>query len=149
MKASRTAIAVSSALAALIVAASSLVGGYLWGHRDSRGQNAPANAALVAAVLKLHRKGELDSAISLLESSIDTSLRERGIYDLSPHPLAGLVVDEDAEAKTMQFAADYRAEFPRQGTIAWAQEPLDEVVARYKSGGAVPPNKSLERTRER
>jgi hypothetical protein len=74
---------------------------------------------------------------------------QRGIYDFRPHPLAHLVVDDDAETWRLQFAADYRAEFPRTKTVAWAQESLDEIVARYKSGGTVPPNKSLERARER
>jgi hypothetical protein len=148
MKPSRTAIAVSVCLTALIAGATGLIVGYEWGHLDSPGQNAPANSALFAAVLRLHRKGEVDSAISLLESSLDTSLRERGMYDLQPHPLAFLVED-DAETWNLQFAADYRAEFPRPGEVSWAQEPLDEIVAKYKSGSGVPPNKSLERTRAR
>jgi len=149
MKASRTAIAATVGFTALIVGAGGLIGGYWWGHLDSRGQNAPAQSALVAAVLRLHRKGEVDTALLLLERSLDASLTERGIYDLLPHPLAPLVVEEDAEAKILQFAADYRAEFPRSDASAWERDSLDEIVARYKSGGAVPPNKSLERTREK
>ena len=146
---SRTAIVVSVFFTALVAGAIGLVAGYSWGHFDSRGQNAPAQSALVAGVLKLYRKGEVNSAISLLESSLDTSLMQRGIYDSLPHPLASLVVEEDAEAWRLQLAADYRAEFPRPKTVPWAQEPLDRIVARYKSGGDAPPNKSLERTRDK
>src|SRR5438128_1251932 len=84
-----------------------------WRPVVSDGQNAPAQSAVYAGVLRLHRNGELDQALSLVESSLDTSLMQRGIYDLRPHPLANLVVDDDAETWRLQFAADYRAEFPR------------------------------------
>jgi hypothetical protein len=149
MQTSRTAIAVSVGLTALIAGAGGLIGGYWWGHLDSRGQNAPAQSALAALVLKLQRRGEVDTANLLLERSLDTSLTVRGIYDLLPHPLAPLVADENAETKALQFAADYRAEFPRSDASAWERDSIDRIVSRYKSGGAVPPNKSLERTRER
>ena len=149
MQVNRTAFAVCVCLSALVFGVGGLIVGYKWGHLDSDGQNAPEQSALFAGVLRLHRNGELDQALSLLERSLDTSLMQRGIYDLRPHPLANLVVDDDAEVWRLQFAADYRAEFPRLKTVSWAQEPLDVVVARYKSGGTVPPNKSLERTRER
>jgi hypothetical protein len=149
MKTSRTAIAVGVVFTALIAGASGLVGGYWWGHLDSRGQYAAVQSAQAALVLKLQRKGEANTASLLLERALDNSLAERGIYDLLPHPLAPLVVDEDAEAKTLQFAADYRAEFPRSDASAWERDSIGEVVARYKSGAGVPPNKSLERTRDR
>lgn len=107
--------------------------GYLWGHIDSDGLNAPANSAVVATALRAYRKGEVENAISLLESGLDSTLIERWSFDLRPHPLAGLVGDAKVKAKVMAFAADYRTEVPSTSPEEGVRAAIAEVAARYRS----------------
>jgi hypothetical protein len=133
MKASRTTVAVTILVCALLFGSGGVVVGYFWGYLDSDGLNAPANSAVVATALRAYRKGEVENAISLLESGLDSTLMERWSYDLRSHPLAELVGDNEVKAKVLSFAADYRAAIPSSAPSEDVRAAVAEVAARYKS----------------
>jgi hypothetical protein len=133
MKASRTTVAVTILACALLFGGGGIVVGYFWGYLDSDGLNAPANSAVVATALRAYREGEVENAISLLESGLDSTLMERWSYDLRSHPLAGFVGDNQVKAKVLSFAADYRSEVPSTAPSEDVREAVAEVAARYKS----------------
>ena len=133
MKASRTAVAVAILACALLFGGGGIVVGYVGGYVDSGGLNAPVNSATLATALRAYRKGELENAISLLESGLDGALMERWSYDLRSHPFAGLVGDNQVKAKVLSFAADYRSEVPSTAPNEDVREAVAEVAARYKS----------------
>ena len=135
MKKSRTTVAVVVLACALVFGAGGLITGYIWGYLDGDGLNAPAEAAILTSALRAHRNGEVDRAVSLLESTLDTALMERWSYDLRTHPLAGLVGDAQVKAKLMRMASDYRTEVPSTAPDENVRAAISEVTARYKSEG--------------
>ena len=133
MKTSRTTVVVIALVSALVFGASGLIGGYILGYLDGDGLNAPSEAAVPASALRAHRKGDTESAVSLLESTLDSTLMERWSYDQRSHPLAGLVGDGQVKSKVMGIAADYRAEVQSTAPDENVRAAIGEVVTRYKS----------------
>src|ERR1700755_2874902 len=133
MNTSRATVAVTILICALLFGGGGVVVGYLWGYVDSDGLNAPVKSASIAAALRAYRKGEVENAISLLESGLDGALMERWYFDLRSHPLAGLVGGTQVKAKVMSFAADYRLAVPSTAPSEDVREAVAEVAARYKS----------------
>ena len=118
----RTGIILACIAVLVVIAYVSAAAGYLLGGPQYAARFMPADAAYNVVVLQALRRGDSESAISLLETQLDTQIVEHstfnsrlaswldpfpmvlGLYDLEPHP--------EAAAKLMSRVAAYRLQHP-------------------------------------
>lgn len=96
------------------VAYGAMVFGYLLGGSNYFAQFAPTDAVLTVAVLERVRKGEIDTAISLLESELDTHIVKHSTFQPGIARWLDVLASADSNATTKLMArvARYRSEHP-------------------------------------
>ncbi len=115
------------------VAYGAMVFGYLLGGANYLARFAPTEATLTVAVLERLRKTEIDSAINLLESELDTHIMEHSTFQPEIARWLDILVpiDRNASSKLMAQVAEYRSEHPSLATHHEVRERIENHLRSF------------------